>query len=145
MVPALRKRHRRMWTALAVLLPLGVIAAVLAIPAPVPPTAWERYIPPMPQYPHLLREADHAWVKVNLRASEGRRQLELVLKQPLTRPSCWVWVGSTRNAPEELQALGTLSHQGVYRFPLDSTLAAERLLVRDEVKQEVLLDMSLRP
>ena len=34
MVPALRKRHRRIWLVLAVIMPLLFVAAVLVIPRP---------------------------------------------------------------------------------------------------------------
>lgn len=112
-----------MWAILAVLLPAGFVAAYLAIPQ----KAIDR-VPAVAQVPaleNILASADDAHFHVKYRSSSsGEKQLEVIIKMPLTIPSALVYISSTDSFnPENALLAGELDSKGVYRFALPAGYA----------------------
>jgi len=118
MITPHRERHLLIWAILAVLLPAGVVAAYLAIPK----KAIDR-VPVVEQAPALenvITSADDEYFHVNYRGStEGMKQLEVIIKMPLTIPSALVYISETEAFnPNDALLAGELDSKGVYRFAL---------------------------
>lgn len=143
MTPSIRKRHLYIWMALAVLLPVGYVAAILAVPPEAPATNVVETIRSQdlpPQYARVLQVAEHPRLKMQLRqdTASQQRQVELILKQPLRRPSTWAYLSegdSTRIAGKQL--LGLLTNQGVYRYALPDSLHPRLLLLYDGIRKQI--------
>lgn len=137
----LRKRHLKTWIVLSILLPIGFVAAYLAIPATANGTIIPNEVNPTAFF-QIIKTADHPTLLFNLRSnSEGERQAEIVLKQPLTTPSTLAYlsdgdIGSIQGKP----LLGKLDNKTVYRFDLKDTNVPEDvryLLLYDLVKKQI--------
>ena len=134
MTPALRKIHRYTWYSLAVLLPVGWLAAVVAIPDAVWQTPVRAELPaPLPLVSQSKESGDFI---VNLRRDSlgDRRQVEVIIKKPLTNPN-------TTLILNDRIVLGLLETRGIRRFDLDSLAArAARVELRfeDKIRQRVL-------
>lgn len=139
MTPALRRAHRRIWYALAILLPLGWLAAVLAIPGDLRQEPMRA--PQAVALPVLLASKESGPFLINLRgdSSRTRKQVEILLKSPQTNPSTLVyWSSADHRAP---QLLGALQTRGLYRFALDSLTAQEpggTLRLEDPIERRTL-------
>ncbi len=134
MTPALRKIHRYTWYSLAVLLPVGWLAAVLAIPAAVWQTPVRAELPaPLPLVSQSKESGDFI---INLRRDSlgDRRQVEVIIKKPLTNPN-------TTLILNDRIVLGLLETRGIRRFDLDSLAARAakvELRFEDKIRQRVL-------
>lgn len=134
MTPALRKTHRYAWYTLALLLPAGWLAAILAIPDDIRQQPVRReQAPPLPVVAQSRPSGD---LLINLRQDSAgvRRQLEIFIQKPLTEPNTAVIL---ENRPTE-QLLGLLGARGVWRFNLDSLIGPVKLRLEDKIRGRVL-------
>jgi hypothetical protein len=124
MVKSLRKRHLQVWSALAIILPAGIIAAWLVIPNQPPvkiiKAAEEQLLPV------IVHTAGTENFQANIRTDNERSswQLEWINKKELTAPSAVIYktnAGAFNPAAAEL--VGRIETKGRYIFPLkpDST------------------------
>ncbi len=122
MTPTLRKIHRYIWFSLAVLLPIGWLAAIWAIPGEVWQTPVRAEQPAA--LPVILQSKESGDFVINLRqdSASARRQVEIFIKKPLTNPN------TTITAEGSEKALGLLGTRGIYRFDLDSLSAQNKPL-----------------
>lgn len=123
MTPALRRAHYRIWLALAVLLPLGWVAAILAIPGDIQQEPVRA--PQIAALPVLLVSKESGSFLINLRTDSAgaKKQLEILLKSPQTNPSTLVyWINAHQQRPV---LLGALQTRGLYRFELDGAAARQ--------------------
>ena len=118
MSPFLRKAHRYVWFSLALLLPLGWLAAIWVIPDDVFQT------PAGPVQPDALplvlhsREAGDFVINVRSDSSDTKRQIEILIKKPLANPNTTITVQAKGSS--EAPTLGLLGTRGIRRFDLDS-------------------------
>jgi hypothetical protein len=125
MTPTLRRFHRYTWFSLAILLPLGWLAAIWVIPEIV----WQmpvRIGQPDP-LALLLQSKDAGDFVFNLRqdSANTQRQIEIFIKKPLSNPSTAVMIEtSDATGGKKERLLGLLGSRGVWRFDLDSFSAA---------------------
>ncbi len=134
MTPALRKTHRYAWYTLAILLPMGWLAAILAIPDEIRQQPVRReQAPPLPVLAQSRQSGD---LLINLRrdSAGARRQLEIFIQKPLTEPNTAVIL---ENKPTD-QPLGLLGARGVRRFDLDSLTPPVKLRFEDKIHGRVL-------
>lgn len=140
MVPELRKRHRQIWRVWAVLLPLGFVLSVLALPRkeypdqlPAPVTAaWPIEGP--------VIKSGELTAGLRGKAGESGKQLEIVLQKPFKAPMTRVYWNE--------QFIGSLGAVGVHRYALDSALLAApafTLKIVDPVNGVVLNQIELQP
>jgi len=126
--PKLRKAHRYIWFSLAVLLPIGWLAAIWAIPGEVWQTPVRAEQPAA--LPLLLQSKESGDFVINLlQDSTGkRRQVEIFIKKPLTNPNTTITVEGGGSKAEGEKLLGLLGTRGVWRFDLDSLSAQSKPL-----------------
>ena len=135
MTPRLRKIHRYTWFSLAVLLPLGWLAAIWVIPREV----WQTPVrPEQPaQLPIVLQSKESGDFVINLRQDSAgeQRQIEIFIKKPLTNPNTTITVEGQE------KTLGLLGTRGVWRFDLDSLSAQSnplKLRFEDKIQERIL-------
>lgn len=142
MTPSLRSIHRRIWYALALLLPLGFIIAVISIPGAVADPGFSGHQPEA--FPVVARSGGTDKYPVALRKAENQGnqfQVELTVTEPLTVPSALVYFSiRPEGGPEDGLLLGSLGSTGTHRFNLnlpETMPKALYLYLYDPVNQEV--------
>ncbi|MCK6691202.1 MAG: hypothetical protein L6Q97_03765 [Thermoanaerobaculia bacterium] len=139
MTPALRKTHRYAWYALAILLPMGWLAAIRAIPGEIrqQPVRREQAL----ALPVLAQSRQSGDLLINLRqdSSGTKRQLEIFIQKPLSNPNTLVIL---ENQHAE-QLIGLLGTRGVWRFDLDSLTVPIKLRLEDKIHNRVLQKLTL--
>ena len=135
MTSKLRKAHRYIWFLLAILLPIGWLAAIWAIPGEV----WQTPVrPEQPAaLPALLQSKESGDFVINLRqdSTSERRQIEIFIKKPLANPNTTITIEGQE------KTLGLLGTRGVWRFDLDSLSAKNKplkLRFEDKIQSRVL-------
>ncbi len=150
MVPELRKRHKWMWLVLTILLPLGFITAYSLIPEsqelrnkqlpatkPIPLTKIVS-IRQTPQFDVSLREDNGL----------GLKQIEVTLKETLTRPSTHLYLSDKSSTGiENAQFLGVVTTRGSYRFNLNPSMTYQSAFVvifYDKIAEQVYEEVQLK-
>lgn len=143
MIRALRKRHRQIWIAIAVLLPVGMISAWLVVPKPVRDHLWQ----PASSFPLpvVLKSVTKDPYDVSLRTNGDRSalQLEWINKQALTAPSAIIYElpASDDSLPiERDEPIGRIDARGMYHFPLkkDSANPLPHFILYDIIHHQVI-------
>ena len=119
MIKALRKRHLQVWTALAVLLPIGIIAAAIAVPK----QQYDKLLQPESTgtLPVLVKTNEMAGYTVNLRCSQDKTswQLEWNNKSALTYPSALIYqVDKPGDDISNALLIGRIDGKGTFRFAI---------------------------
>jgi hypothetical protein len=149
MISQLRKRHLTIWMALAVLLPIGFIAAILSIPTPATMAQLASSVPPA--LPTVLASGETPELKLNRRtANQPDQQLEVIIKQPLTHASALVYLSEEGKAMGKRPGtlLGRLGSKGVYRFAVPAVLSTEKtwkVILYDALKDQRIQTILLQP
>ena len=142
MIRPLRKRHLLTWILLAILLPIGFIAAFWTIPKEQSISQELQFGAPE-AFSTLLQANETDDLKVQLRENPANqlKQVEIEVKQPLGRTSALVYLANSNiQKTEEGQLLNQLGSVGMYRIELDSALSAQttfHFLFYDKIKEEV--------
>lgn len=136
MTPKLRKAHRYIWFSLAILLPIGWVAAIWVMPGEV----WQTPVrpeQPVAFLPFIVQSKESGDFVINLREDKWgeRRQIEIFIKKPLTNPNTTITIEGQE------KTLGLLGTRGVYHFDLDSLTAKKwplKLRFEDNIQGRVL-------
>ena len=149
MIKPLRKRHLQIWTALAVLLPIGIILSWLVIPNPVPvkllnPVATELL-------PVIKHKKDNDQFCINIRTKNDNTawQLEWKNKMALTLPSAVIYKTTGHSADiKKGQLLGRIEARGNYVFALPADPEIDNrlhLTVYDFIHQQIIDSINFQP
>jgi len=124
MIKPLRKRHLQIWTLWSVLIPLGIISAVLVRPAfpkdkLLQPTATAAL-------PVVVKSLDKENYTINIRSNNDNSQLQLewINKKTLTYPTATIYNASPNPSdggafkPADSELVGRIEARGVYHFNL---------------------------
>ena len=126
MIKPLRKRHLQIWTLWSVLIPLGIISAVLVRPE----FPKDKLLQPasIAGLPFVLKSLDKENYTVNIRSNNdtSKLQLEWINKKTLRYPTATIYEAASLNLPnnreafkpEDSQLVGRIETRGTYRFPL---------------------------
>ncbi|HTL10269.1 MAG TPA: hypothetical protein VL307_18475, partial [Chitinophagaceae bacterium] len=145
----LRKIHLQVWTALAILLPAGILLAWLSVPAW--PLQAGLQPPPVTPLPVVLKKASNKNYTASIRTnSDGSAlQLEWINKQPLQYPSAVIYAGpGVENVGRRL--IGRVAERGHWYFPLDSSFgknpgATQAFILYDFIHQQVIDSINCIP
>ncbi|THU34894.1 hypothetical protein FAM09_23155 [Niastella caeni] len=143
MIRSLRKRHLQIWTALAVLLPLGIIVAWMAIPKyPMQTLLQPDAEKPLPE---ILKQRTKDNYIVFIRSNRQRSafQLEWLNKKPLTWPTATIYKVQKGSTINNGILIGRIESRGTYRFALDSTFqianfSKDQLILYDFIHQQII-------
>ena len=123
MMKPLRKRHLQIWTAWAILIPIGIIAAYVNVPKKVT----DKLIQPVKEMalPVVANSIDKTNYAVSLRMNGDKTQyqLEWINKTASVYPSSLIYKLSAAGNLETADLIGRVEARGSYYFPLkkDST------------------------
>lgn len=143
MIKPLRKRHVQIWACLAVLIPLGIISAWLAVPKPVQ----DRLLHPAPSqaFPVIIKTISKNDYSVSLRRQEDGSavQLEWINISPLTSPSGIIYETGPEKGLKDIEGtglIGRIDSRGTYHFPLKKNVqdAHRSFLLYDIIHHQVL-------
>lgn len=139
MVPSLRKKHFLIWSLLALLLPLLLIATLLIRPKTFHQTSLPQAV--ATAFPTLIESKESDAFSINLRSNpNGRQQIEIILKEALQFPSATVIIQPNKQAAtREDITLGQLGNHGTYRFDWPPQLASKgafHLKIYDHIKEQ---------
>lgn len=125
MTSGLRKKHARVWTVLLFLVPAGIMAGWLAIPAnPITESAAVDKTAALPEILYSLQKKNYT---VNLRSDNKRSslQLEWISKSGPSSPSALIYLASGPSASITSNSLiGRIEGKGTFYFPLKNNLSA---------------------
>lgn len=146
MTPSLRKYHHQVWFFMAGFLPLLFVAAVVVIPERQPDPQFQSYQPSA--LLNLMASVEGEIFTVRLRSApeDSLRQLEILVKKPLSSPATLVYISPKKDVkPEDSVLLGELSSVGEYRFNLGETQHFTQTFVRlfDPIKNQIIQDFEL--
>lgn len=122
MIKPLRKRHLQVWSILLVLIPLGIISAMVVRPKSaknvlLQPTSSEAL-------PIVIKTIEKENYTVSLRGNDQTAtQLEWINKSVLTFPTAVIYKARESFSPERSELIGRIEARGNYHFALkpDST------------------------
>ncbi len=141
MIHSLRKRHRWMWLALSILLPIGFIAAVLAVPETVVEKDFQVRQPVL--YSTIVSTTKEDGFQVHLRKDDNLpgRQIEVLVEKPFNIPNSFVYIANQKTGKfQDAGLLGKLEGIGSYRFNLGNFVNPQNpeihLLFYDQIKKE---------
>jgi len=131
MIKPLRKRHRQIWMAWAILLPVGIVFAWLAIPNQQAVRLLQN--PTETLLPDIVQSGSLPDYSINLRSNEDRTrwQLEWFNRKVLNVPSAVIYQVNERTdsfTPANAKLIGRIEAQGSYRFPLSIDSSVDKPL-----------------
>jgi hypothetical protein len=135
MFKPLRKRHLQIWTVWAVLIPIGIIVAWMAVPEK--PTQELLQEPGNELLPVLVKSVERSNYRVNLKvnADKTQYQLEWINKVGSTMPSSLIYkISQTEN-----ELIGRVESRGVYHFSLaKDTANTYHFILHDIIRQQTI-------
>lgn len=148
MIKPLRNAHRQTWLLLAFLLPAGIIAAWLVIPAADPVTVLSR--PSSRLLPEIQAKHESLQHCAYIRSSVDRTdwQIEWKNKTPLAVPSAVIYqLQGKQTTIDNARLIGRIEATGDYVFPLqpDSALPKKlSLLLYDFIHEKVIDSLNFK-
>lgn len=137
-----------MWLIIAILLPIGFVAAWQSVPEAPQVETESVFTQKMPQYPEVFASGENELLKVNLRfsAKDSAYQLETITKEALTHASYWLYLNhdSHANVSKSI-AIGALTEATINRFPIETPMyKAPTIVVYDEIKKKPISKIDLQ-
>ncbi len=123
MIKALRKRHLQVWLVLALLLPIGIISAWLAVPA----ALYSKLFQPEQSeaLPVVIKTITNNNRTINLRTDANHQsyQLEWANDASLTAPSSLIYQTTGNDDIKDATIVGRIDPRGTYHFALKNDTA----------------------
>ncbi len=141
MIKALRKRHLQIWTAWAVLIPIGIISAVIVRPQfpkdkLLQPTSTEAL-------PVILKflDKDNYAIQIRSNPDTSLLQLEWINKKTLIYPTATIYEDiMNRNSISNAVLIGRIEARGTYHFQLNKNLVRNNyhFILYDFIHQKII-------
>lgn len=150
MIKPLRKRHLQIWTAIAVLLPLGIIFSWLVIPNPMPVKILKTESPELLPVIQAKKETLSYCLNIRTDKTTTNWQLEWKNKLALSVPSAVIYQaflnpsegGDSRPfTVADAKLIGRIEARGDYLFPLSSDSSGYKeinFLVYDFIHEKII-------
>ncbi|MEO8772575.1 MAG: hypothetical protein ABI402_20935 [Ferruginibacter sp.] len=146
MIKQLRRRHFQIWSAMLILIPTGIISAMLLIPK----LATNAVLQPAPTkaLPKIIRSVDAEDYTINLRGtSTDPTQVEWINKKALTVPTAVIYKSIPgKKDVESNDLIGRVESRGTYYFnwKTDSTNNYHFILY-DFIHQQIIDSINFTP
>lgn len=141
MIRSLRKRHLQIWVALAILIPIGIVSAVIVRPQ----LPKDKLLQPAatPALPVVLKSIDKDDYTISVRSTSDTSllQLEWINKKTLTYPTATIYEDPTNtNNISGAALLGRIEARGIYRFALSKNLVRNNyhFIVYDFIHKKII-------
>ncbi len=146
MIKQLRKRHFQIWSGMLILIPTGIISAILVIPKPA--TNMLLQPPTTTALPVIIKTVDKENYTMNLRGnSEKPTQVEWINKKALTVPTAVIYkINPATEKIESNDLVGRIESQRTYHFDLkaDST-DNYHFILYDFIHQQIIDSINFTP
>lgn len=156
MMKPLRKRHLQTWTAIAALLPVGIVISWLVIPNPVPVKILQPSSVELLPIVQSKKETTQYCINIRTNTDKTNWQLEWKNKLALTTPSAVIYKASLNPSkggtfgsfkPGDAELIGRIEATGNYVFPLkmDSTQQEVlNLIVYDFIHEKIINSLKFK-
>jgi hypothetical protein len=140
MIKSLRKRHLQVWTLWSVLIPLGIISAVLV--RPVFPK--EKLLQPTGAagLSVVLKSLDKENYTINVRSNNDNSQLQLewINRKALTYPTATIYEDTTNTDNiSKATLIGRIEARGTYHFNLKKNSNSNyHFIIYDFIHQQII-------
>ena len=136
MIRPLRKRHLQIWSALAVLIPVSIVAAILARPKDISSDLLQPSS--TKALPVVIKSLEKENYVVRLRGNDqAATQLEWINKNALTFPTAVIYRTHGTFSPMHDDLIGRIEARGTYRFALKPDTANDyHFIVYDFIHQQ---------
>lgn len=145
MIRPLRKKHLQIWSALLVLIPVGVITAWLSVQQP----AHDIVLQPesAQALPHIISSAETKDYIVRLRSNDTlAEQLEWINKDVLTIPSAVIYEAAARQRGiDSADLIGRIEARGNYYFSLRHSIDQRPTFILYDFIHKKIIDSILFP
>jgi hypothetical protein len=140
MIKSLRKKHLQIWTLWSVLIPLGIVSAVLVRPTfpkdkLLQPTATA-------SLPVVIKTFSNENYTINIRSNSDRSQVQLewINKKTLTYPTATIYEDSANvNDISKAALIGRIEARGTYHFQLKKSLDIKyHFIIYDFIHQQII-------
>jgi hypothetical protein len=146
MIKPLRKRHLQIWTTGAILIPLGIISAVIVRPT----LPKDKLLQPAATaaLPVVLKSTDREDYTISVRSNSDTSllQLEWINKKTLTYPTATIYEDTTSaNNISYAALIGRIEARGTYHFAITKDLVRNNyhFIVYDFIHQKVIETITL--
>src|ERR1043166_5077191 len=114
MIRSLRKRHLKIWSVLAVLIPVGIVSAIIVRPKPIDSVLLQPEA--AASLPVIIKTVERENYVVRLRGSnQTPTQLEWINKNTLTFPTAVIYRTHGTFSPGHNDLIGRIETRGTYR------------------------------
>jgi hypothetical protein len=141
MIRTLRKRHLQTWTAFAVLIPIGIISAVIVRPQ----LPKDKLLEPATTaaLPVVLKAVDKDDYTISVRSNSDTSvlQLEWINKKTLTYPTATIYEDTTNtNGISNGALIGRIEARGTYHFALTKDYVRNNyhFIIYDFIHQKII-------
>ncbi len=138
----LRKRHLQIWTAWAILIPVGIIAGYVSVPKKAIGELIQ--VDSGKELPLVINSADKTNYSVVLRSSEDKSQLQLewINKTASTYPSSLIYkVSNEKQELKDAELIGRVEAKGHFYFPLKNDSAAKNIFILYDIIHQQKIDL----
>jgi len=146
MIKPLRKRHLQIWTAWAILMPIGIISAVIVRPQ----LLKDKLLQPSSAsaLPVVLKSIDKDDYTISIRSNNDTSllQLEWINKKTLIYPTATIYEDtSNTNNISSAGLIGRIEARGTYHFALSKNLIRNnyRFILYDFIHQKIIDSITL--
>lgn len=138
----LRKRHLQIWTVWAIIIPIGMIAAYVAVPKKI--TGELIRVDSGKALPLVINSVDKTNYSVVLRSSEDKSklQLEWINKMASIYPSSLIYkLSNDKQELKDAELIGRVEAKGHFYFPLKNDSAAKNIFVLYDIIHQQKIDL----
>ena len=145
MIKQLRKRHFQIWTSMLILIPTGIISAMLVIPKQTKDTLLQ---PPATEaLPLVIKTVEKPGYTIRLRGNKQiPTQLEWINRTALTVPTAVIY--KTIPGKKDIEGadlIGRIESKGTYHFYLLGDSTNYHFILYDFIHQQIIDSINFTP
>ena len=148
MIKTLRKRHLQIWALWAILIPVGIIVAWMAVPKKVTQELFDKDPVPVgsPASGEFYGEDYSAHIRYDTSMNQHKTYLQFVNNRELKTPSLLIYklINPTANTIDEQLLLGRIEKKGFQFFPLDTFAYNDRFILYDLIHRNMIDTITLK-
>ena len=142
MIKSQRKRHLQIWTLWAVLIPVGIIVAWMAVPKKVEQELFYKDAVPLgsPGSGEAYENGYILYIRYDTSMNQNKTYLQFVNRYKLKTPPLLIYkmIDSTANTIDKQLLLGRIDKEGSQFFPLDTFIYNDRFILYDFLHKKII-------
>ncbi|HEY5773794.1 MAG TPA: hypothetical protein VIS75_14255 [Chitinophagaceae bacterium] len=142
MIRSLRKRHLQIWALWAVLIPVGIIVAWMAVPKKVTQELFYKDAVPVgsPGSGEAIEDDYTLYIRYDTTMNQEKIFLQFINRHKLKTPPLLIYkmTDSTTNTIDKQLLLGRIDKEGSQFFPLDTFIYNDRFILYDFLHKKII-------